>query len=91
MLFTDTAFANNQEFKQQLGFIVPLVDGKNNSNLVHFGSNRCARVTRSVMASELHALMDLITNILFEKRHRIFYNDPYQLRYKLIQKLRLRL
>ena len=56
MLFTDAAFANTDEFKSKLGFFVLLADGKNNANIVHYGSTRCCRVTRSVLASELHAL-----------------------------------
>jgi hypothetical protein len=34
-----------------------LVDGKNNANIVHYASRRCTRVTRSVLAAELYALV----------------------------------
>ncbi len=56
-LFTDSSFANGSNFKSQLGFIILLVDKFNNCNILHYGSNRCKRVTRSVMAAEIHALI----------------------------------
>lgn len=37
--------------------IVLLIDSEDNANLIHFSSARCRRVTRSVMAAELHALV----------------------------------
>jgi hypothetical protein len=43
--------------KSQLGFVILLVDGKNNGNIVHYTSRRCTRVTRSVLAAELYALV----------------------------------
>jgi hypothetical protein len=49
-----------------------MVDGNNNANLVHYGSQRCTRVTRSVMAAELHGLIvgfdnaQLITEMVSE-------------------------
>lgn len=57
VLFTDASFANARNHKSQLGFIVAMVDDKMNTNIVHFGSTRCQRVTRSVMAAEIHALL----------------------------------
>ena len=57
ILFTDSSFANAENFASQLGFVLVLADGNGNSNIVHFGSVRCRRVTRSVMASELLALV----------------------------------
>lgn len=57
MLFTDASFANNRNLKSQLGFIILLTDKHSNANVIHFGSSKCYRVTRSVLASELHALV----------------------------------
>lgn len=56
-MFTDSSFANADNYKSQLGFVLLLVDDSNNCNLIHYGSTRCKRVTRSVMAAEIHALM----------------------------------
>jgi hypothetical protein len=57
VLHTDTSFANADGMKSQLGFVIMLVDGKNNANIVHYASRRCTRVTRSVLAAELYALV----------------------------------
>lgn len=56
-LFTDASFANADRYKSQIGCVVLLVDSNNNANIIHYGSSRCKRVTRSVMAAELHALV----------------------------------
>jgi len=56
-LFTDASFANTDRLKSQLGFVLSLTDSNNRSNIVHYGSSSCKRVTRSVMAAELHALI----------------------------------
>lgn len=56
VLFTDSSFANATDFKSQLGFLLLIVDDNHRANIVHYGSSRCRRVTRSVMASELHSL-----------------------------------
>jgi hypothetical protein len=50
------ASSNASIFASQLGFVVFLVDDGGNAHIVHYGSQRCKRVTRSVMAAELHAL-----------------------------------
>lgn len=34
-----------------------MVDDENNCNIVHFGSNKCKRIARSVMAAEVQALV----------------------------------
>lgn len=56
-LFTDASFANAHRLASQLGFVLCLVEKNMNANVIHYGSRRCKRVTRSVMAAELHALM----------------------------------
>ena len=56
-VFTDASFANNQDLSSQIGFLIALVDGQGNANIVHWQSVKCKRVTRSVLASELLALV----------------------------------
>ena len=71
-LFTDSSFANNQDHKSQLGYVVILADDHNKANIHHYGSTKCQRVTRSVLASELHGLIhgfdqaNIVQNILQE-------------------------
>lgn len=57
VLLTDSSFANAQGLKSQLGYIIAMVDEKDNCNIVHYGSNRCNRVARSVLAAEIQALV----------------------------------
>ena len=57
MLFTDASFANAPNYKSQLGFVLLLADRFNKANIVHYGSSRCSRTTRSVMAAEIHGLI----------------------------------
>jgi hypothetical protein len=57
VLHTDASFANADGMKSQLGFVIMLLDGKNNANIVHYASRRCTRVTRRVLAAELYALV----------------------------------
>lgn len=56
IVVTDASFANARDLRSQLGYLVLMVDGQDNANIIHYGSRRCKRVTRSVMASEVHAL-----------------------------------
>lgn len=57
VLFTDAAFGNADKLNSQLGFVLVLVDENNNGNIIHYGSTKCRRVVRSVLAPELHALI----------------------------------
>jgi len=57
LLFTDASFANADKLKSQIGFVLVLADGSNNANILHYGSSRCKRITRSVMAAEIHGLI----------------------------------
>lgn len=56
VLFTDASFANAKDWKSQIGFVLIAVDKDMNANIVHYGSSRCKRVARSVMAAEIHGL-----------------------------------
>ncbi|EED20801.1 hypothetical protein TSTA_039950 [Talaromyces stipitatus ATCC 10500] len=57
IIFADSSFANNKDFSSQIGFIIVLADGANNANIVHWSSIKCKRVTRSVLTSELYAMV----------------------------------
>ena len=56
VLFTDASFANAKDLKSQIGFVLVALDKNMNANIVHYGSSRCKRTTRSVMAAEVHGL-----------------------------------
>jgi hypothetical protein len=56
-VFTDASFANCDDYKSQLGFVICMKDKTDAANIVHFGSSKCRRITRSVMAAELHGLV----------------------------------
>jgi hypothetical protein len=64
VVYCDASFANAEGYRSQLGFAVLMVDDDNNANLVHYGSQRCTRVARSVMAAELHGLIVGFDNAL---------------------------
>lgn len=57
LIFTDASFANNKDLSSQIGYIIVLADSKGNANIIHWSSIKCKRVTRSVLASELYALV----------------------------------
>ena len=56
VLSTDASFANADKCTSQIGFVTCLDDGENRANIIHYGSQRCRRVTRGVMAAELLSL-----------------------------------
>lgn len=53
--YADGSFANNPDLSSQLGFIVVLKDKYDKTCIVHYGSWKCRRVTRSVLGSEIYA------------------------------------
>jgi hypothetical protein len=54
-VFVDASFANNRDLTSQLGFVITLADG-DHDNIVHWGSVKSRRVTRSALAAELYAM-----------------------------------
>lgn len=56
MVFSDASFANNKDLSSQIGIVMVLVDRYSNANTIHWSSNKCKRVTRSVLASELYGM-----------------------------------
>jgi hypothetical protein len=57
VIFTDASFANNKDHSLQIGFVIALVDDSGKANIFHWSSIKCKRVTRSVLVSELYALV----------------------------------
>ena len=57
-IYSDAAFANNPNYRSQLGFLVLLCDKTNRCNIVHFSGYHARRVTRSVLGAEVYAFAD---------------------------------
>ncbi len=55
MIFKNSFFANNRDLFSQIDYVICLINSKY-VNVVHWSSIKCKRVTRSVLAAELHAL-----------------------------------
>ncbi|EKD18830.1 hypothetical protein MBM_03072 [Drepanopeziza brunnea f. sp. 'multigermtubi' MB_m1] len=63
-VFVDRAFANNADLSSQIGFVAILSNKAHVSeneftltgNILHWVSQKCKRVTRAVLASELYAM-----------------------------------
>ncbi len=53
--YSDASFANNEDLTSQLGFIVILKDKFDKASIIHYGSWKCHRVTRSVLGAEIYA------------------------------------
>lgn len=63
-LFTDSFFAKAKNLKSQLGLVLALVDNEGKANIIHYGSSRCKRISRSVMKAEIFALIYGFDNAL---------------------------
>ena len=57
IVFTDASFANNLNLASQIGYVICLADASNKANIIHWSSIKCKRVTKSVLASELYAMV----------------------------------
>ncbi len=62
--YADAAFANNYDMASQLGFIVVLKNKNDPAAIVHYGSWKCSRVTRSVLGSEAYAFSHALDFVL---------------------------
>lgn len=60
VFISNSLFPNAVGMKSQLGFVILLADGQKRANIVHHISTRYHRVSRSVMATEVHALVRAI-------------------------------
>jgi hypothetical protein len=57
--YSDAGFVSlADDLKSHLGYVIAIVDGHDRANVVAFATRKCRRVTRSVLASEQHALVD---------------------------------
>ena len=53
--YADASFAGNKYFTSQLGMVIFLADSTGVCNLIHYGSYKEKRVTKSILAREIHA------------------------------------
>ena len=64
-IFVDASFANNKDLSSQIGYVILIAEEQRKNdeeimvkgNIVHWSSTKCKRVTRSVLASELYAMV----------------------------------
>lgn len=63
-VFVDGSFANNRDFSSQIGYVIVLANESSREtefimkgNIIHWSSIKCRRITRSVLASELYAMV----------------------------------
>jgi hypothetical protein len=64
-VFVDGSFANNKDFSSQIGYVIVMANEeaigtdecKIKGNIIHWSSIKCKWVTRSVLASELYAMV----------------------------------
>jgi hypothetical protein len=57
MIFTDVAFANTTDLHSQIDYVICLTNDVH-ANLIHWSSTKCKRITRSVLAAELYAMIN---------------------------------
>jgi hypothetical protein len=55
IVFNDSSFVNNTDLSSQIDFVMCLADG-NYTNLIHWSSIKCKKVTRSVLTVELYVM-----------------------------------
>ncbi len=56
VIFIDSSFANNSDLFSQIDYVICLADAIH-ANILHWSSIKCKRVTRSVLAAELFAMI----------------------------------
>jgi hypothetical protein len=64
-VFADASFANNKDLSSQIGYVIIIGEEtrtetgfKLRGNLIHWSSTKSKRVTRSVLASEIYAMVN---------------------------------
>jgi hypothetical protein len=57
VIFSDSFFANNRDLFSQIDYVICLADSINTTNILHWFSIKCKRITRSVLAIELFAMI----------------------------------
>ncbi len=56
VIFIDSSFVNNSDLFSQIEYVICLADATH-ANILHWSSIKCKRVTRSVLAAELFAMI----------------------------------
>ncbi len=56
MIFTNSFFANNRDLSSQIDYVICLADSIH-ANVLHWSSIKCKRLTRSVLAAKLFAMI----------------------------------
>jgi hypothetical protein len=57
VIFIDSFFANNRDLSSQIDYVIYLTDSINTTNIIHWFSIKCKKVTRSVLAVELFVIV----------------------------------
>jgi hypothetical protein len=57
VIFNDSFFANNRDLFSQIDYVICLADSINTTNILHWFSIKCKRITRSVLTAELFAMI----------------------------------
>lgn len=57
VLFSYASFAYSRGLRSQLGYVIALCEDAGTWNIIYYGSNRCKRIVRSVMAAKAHGLV----------------------------------
>jgi hypothetical protein len=57
VIFTDSSFVNNHDLSSQIDYVICLADFINTTNIIHWFSIKCKRMTRNVLAAELFAMI----------------------------------
>lgn len=58
IIFADSSFANNKDFSSQIGSVIVLADKENWADILYSSSKNCKRITRSVLAAEVYAMVN---------------------------------
>lgn len=51
------SFSNAKKLRSQLVFVIMMMDEKGTANVIHYGSRRCRRAMRSIIAAKSHPLV----------------------------------
>jgi hypothetical protein len=64
-VYVDASFANNKDLSSQIGYVIFLANEEREEgsfimtgNMIHWSSTKCRRITRSVLASEIYAMVN---------------------------------
>jgi hypothetical protein len=57
VVFIDSSFVNNSDLSSQIDYVICLADAIHAANILHWSSIKCKRMTRSVLAVELFAMI----------------------------------